>query len=132
MNLYMLDTDIAPYIIRGDHPEIIESFRKNFRNICVSAITTAELQYGAMKKNSQSLIWKVFAFGQLVKSVAWTAKAASAYAVIRSDIEKQGTPIGAMDMLIAASAVAEEAILVTNNTQHFSRVKDLKIENWCQ
>ena len=132
MNLYMLDTDIASYIKKGNHPEVIEAFRKNLRNICVSAITTAELRYGAMKRNSQSLIWKVFAFGQLVKSVAWTTKAASAYAVIRSDIEKQGTPIGAMDLLIAASSIAEGAILVTNNTQHFSRVKELKIENWCQ
>ena len=52
-------------------------------------------------------------------------------AKLRVELETSGTPIGNMDMLIAASALARKAVLVTNNTEHFSRVKDLKLGNWC-
>ena len=131
MSRYMLDTDMASYLIRGDHPAVTEAFKKNFRNVCVSSVTLAELQYGTAKRRSQALTKKVQAFCELVPCVDWGTDAAAAYANLRTDLEAEGTPIGAMDM-IAASALAEGAILVTNNTEHFSRVHGLKLENWCE
>ena len=130
MAFYMLDTDIASYLIRGDRPQVTEAFRAQFGRICISSITAAELLYGAKKRNSQSLTQKVNAFINLVPVIDWTKEAASAYAYLRAELAIAGTPIGSMDMLIAASAIAEKAILVTNNTVHFSRISRLCIENW--
>jgi len=69
-------------------------------------------------------------FCSLVDVREWTPDAAEKYAHLRVNLEKKGEPIGSMDMLIAASAIAEAAILVTNNMDHFSRIPGLKIENW--
>lgn len=74
---------------------------------------------------------KVQALCNLVTIIPWNEEAASAYAKLRVELETAGTPIGSMDMLIAASAIVEEATLVTNNVEHFSKVVSLKIENWC-
>lgn len=130
MSRYMLDTDTASYIIRGDHPEVIQAFKKNFNEVCISSITSAELQYGAMKRNNQQLTKKVMAFCNLVQTIEWNVEAASNYASLRVLLEALDIPIGSMDMLIAASALAEDAVLVTNNTVLFSKIKDLKLANW--
>jgi len=130
MSRYMLDTDIASYLIRGDHPEVTETFARNYRDVCISAITAAELQYGAQKRNNPQLTKKVQAFCSLVQCIDWNAEAATAYAKMRVEQETTGNPIGSMDMLIAASAIAEEVTLVTNNTAHFSKISGLPLENW--
>lgn len=130
MSSYMLDTDIASYLIRGDHPEVTEAFTRNYRDVCISSITAAELQYGAYKRNNALLTKKVMAFCALVQCANWNSEAASAYAKLRVELEQAGTLIGSMDMLIAAAAMAEDVVLVTNNTAHFSRIRGLKLENW--
>ena len=130
MKRYMLDTDISSYLIRGDHPEVTKRFTDSFPHVCISVITAAELQYGALKRNNLALTRKVQAFCNLVQCIDWNTDAAMAYVKLRQELETQGNIIGSMDMLIAASAIAEDAILVTNNTGHFSRISGLKIENW--
>ena len=128
---FMLDTDIASYLIRGDHPGVTEKFTEFYENCVMSSITAAELQYGARKRNNRVLTKKVQALCNLLTIIPWNDEAANAYAKLRVELETAGTPIGNMDMLIAASAIAENAILVTNNVEHFSKVVSLKIENWC-
>ena len=128
---YMLDTDIASYLIRGDHPNATEKFTELYEDCIMSSITAAELQYGAKKRNNRALTQKVQALCNLVTIIPWNEEAAGSYAKLRVELETAGTPIGNMDMLIAASAIAEEATLVTNNVEHFSKVASLKIENWC-
>ena len=128
---YMLDTDIASYLIRGDHPNVTEKFTELYESCVMSSITAAELQYGAKKRNNRMLTQKVQALCNLMPIIPWNEDAASAYAKLRVELETAGIPIGNMDMLIAASAVAEGATLVTNNVEHFSKVASLKIENWC-
>ena len=130
MVLYMLDTDVASYMIKGTSPLLLERLRKHLGQICISAITAAELKYGATKKGSGPLTEKVNGFCSLVDVREWTPEAAEKYVHLRVNLEKKGEPIGSMDMLIAASAIAEEAILVTNNMDYFSRIPGLKIENW--
>lgn len=130
MPRYMLDTDISSYLIRGDHPEVTDAFRQHFPDVCISAITAAELQYGAQKRKSQLLTRNVNAYCNLVPICEWTREAAETYAEMRVELEKHGTPVGSMDMLIAASAIAEGTILVTNNIAHFSKIGKLRIENW--
>jgi len=131
MKLYMLDTDTVSYLIRGDAPPVTELFAKHYLEACISVITYAELQYGVKKRDNSLLTQKVQAFCNLVRCISWNNEAALAYAKMRTELEANGNPIGSMDMLIAASALAEEAVLVTNNTKHFSRIKGLRLENWC-
>ena len=131
MAQYILDTDISSYLIRGDHETVTKKFSELHDSCAISSITAAELQYGARKRNNKQLTQKVKAFCDLVEIIPWDEDAAKAYAKLRVELETSGTPIGNMDMLIAASALARKAVLVTNNTEHFSRVKDLKLGNWC-
>ena len=131
MAQYILDTDISSYLIRGDHETVTKKFSELYDSCAISIITAAELQYGARKRNNKQLTQKVKAFCDLVEIIPWDEDAAKAYAKLRVELETSGTPIGNMDMLIAASALARKAVLVTNNTEHFSRVKDLKLGNWC-
>ncbi|WP_217705022.1 type II toxin-antitoxin system VapC family toxin [Victivallis sp. Marseille-Q1083] len=129
--LYMLDTDTCSYIIKGANRALIEQVKAHKNQLCISSITLAELLFGAAKKNSPRLTVAVDLFQQLVDVRPWHSEAAVQYAMIRQQLELSGTPIGNMDMLIAASAMAEKACLVTNNTAHFSRISKLKLENWC-
>lgn len=132
MPLYMLDTDIASYLIRGTSDALNVKFAKEFNSTCISAISAAELHYGGMKKNSKALIQKINVFCELVVIKEWTSETSLKYAAIRAYLEKNGNPLESMDMLIAASAIAEKAILITNNEKHFSRIPGLKIENWLE
>ena len=127
---HMIDTDIASYLIRGDHPKVTAKFSRAYESCVMSSITAAELRYGAKKRNSRVLTQKVQALCDLVPIVPWDDRAAAAYAKLRVELETAGTPIGNMDMLIAAAALAEEAVLVTNNAGHFSKIKSLKIVDW--
>lgn len=131
MAQYILDTDIPSYLIREDHETVTKKFSELYDSCAISSITAAELQYGARKRNNKQLTQKVKAFCNLVEIIPWDEDAAKAYAKLRVELETSGTPIGNIDMLIAASALARKAVLVTNNTEHFSRVKDLKLGNWC-
>lgn len=128
--LYMLDTDMASYVIRGTSDELLERFSAHFKELCISSITVAELKFGAEKENSHPLTEKVNAFCELVAVKAFDFAAAQKYGKLRAVLEKQGTPLASMDLLIAATALAENAVLVTNNTDHFSKVPRLTLANW--
>lgn len=128
--LYMLDTDMASYVIRGTSVELLERFSVHLKQLCISSITAAELQFGMEKKKSPLLTEKVNAFCELVPTRPFGFAAARQYGKLRAILEKQGTPLAGMDLLIAASALAENAVLVTNNTAHFCKVPHLPLENW--
>ena len=127
---HMLDTDTASFLIRGDQPKVTAKFARAYEGCVMSSITAAELRYGARKRNSRALTQKVQALCDLVPIAPWDEQAASAYAKLRVELEAAGTPIGNMDMLIAAAAIAEEAVLVTHNVGHFSKIKSLKLIDW--
>ena len=127
---YMLDTDMFSYIVNNRHPCLRSRFTSVVERVCISAITYAEARYGARKKASSRLDSLIGMFSEIIEIVPWTDADAEAYAYIRCELEKKGTPIGANDTLIAAAARTRNAILVTNNTAHFSRVPGLAVENW--
>ena len=66
----------------------------------------------------------------MIQCIAWNTSAAKVYAQLRNELETEGNIIGSMDMMIAASAIAEDAVLITNNMVHFSRIHNLKLANW--
>jgi tRNA(fMet)-specific endonuclease VapC len=87
--------------------------------------------YGIKKKNSPAMEKKVHTFLDQMRKIDFDLDAAESYAGIRTALERTGTPLGNMDLLIAASAMAAGAILVTHNIKHFSRIKGLMVEDWC-
>ena len=129
---YMFDTNICIYIIKQKPVSVIQRLLEHEPDeICISAITHAELQYGVEKsKLPEKNMAALTLFLSSVNVLDFETKAAIEYGRIRAELEKKGTPIGGMDMLIAAHARAESTILVTNNTREFCRVTDLQIENW--
>ena len=96
----------------------------------MSAISVAELRFGARKNGSARITDAVEFFLELVDVVPWDEEAAGRYAEIRAVLESVGTPIGNMDTLIAASALADGCVIVTHNTDHFGRVPGLSIQDW--
>ena len=127
---YMLDTDMCSYIIRGPSDAMRERIRAHADNLVVSAITEAELRYGARKRGSSRISMAIDFFLELVEVIPWRGSAARRFAEIRCALEAAGIPIGNMDMLIGASALAENCRVVTHNTAHFSRIPGLEIEDW--
>jgi len=129
--IYLLDTDICSYVMKERPFEVLQKFDSiGADQLCTSAITKAELLYGSEKLQSKRLAQLVNRFLLRVRVMPWPEEAALIYARKRSEVEKAGTPIGNMDLLIAAHAIAINATVVTNNTRHFSKVSGLSFENW--
>lgn len=131
---YMLDTNICIYIIKHKSEAVIQKFVSHDPDeICISAITYAELIYGVEK--SQAVDKNRLALSLFLSPITvleFDSHASEKYGIIRAELEKKGTPIGHMDMLIAGHAKAEKLILVTNNMREFIRVEGLETEDWTQ
>jgi tRNA(fMet)-specific endonuclease VapC len=131
--LYMLDTDTASYAIRGRSTAIearLTSLQPS--QICVSVMTRAELLYGLKSLPAEHrLHLAVQQILRIVRALSWNETAADYYADIRYQLVTSGQPIGEMDMMIAAHALASGAVLVTNNTRDYQRIQaPLMLENW--
>jgi tRNA(fMet)-specific endonuclease VapC len=131
MPLRMLDTNIASVAIRG-HRAVDEQLRALPAGAwCISAVTRAELRFGvARRPHAGELAQLVNAFLLVAPSVAWDSGAADAHGRLRAQLEASGKRIGDFDEMIAAHALALGAVLVTDNTRHFRRVRGLELENW--
>lgn len=132
--MYMLDTNICIYAIKNKPEQVLRRIKSNMRNgLCVSVVTLAELEHGVQKslypeKNTMALIQ----FLAILEVLPFDDLAAVEYGKLCAYLQKQGTPIGTMDMLIAAHAKVENVVLVTNNVREFKRVPGLTIENWAE
>lgn len=129
---YMLDTNICIYAIKNKPIVVIRKLLSHKpEDLCISSITYAELMHGVEK--SQSVEKNRIAlslFLSPIQILGFGSKAAEEYGWIRADLEKKGTPIGPMDLLISGHAKSENLILVTNNTREFCRVEGLELEDW--
>ena len=130
--LYMLDTDTCAFVLRRTSDTLLERIQAvPVVQQVMSVVTYAELLYGVQvssKKKANQAAVEALALHLAV--LEWTRDAARHYAEIRADLKKKGSMIGANDLMIAAHARSLGAIVVTNNTNDFARVKGLKIENW--
>jgi len=128
---YLLDTNIAIYVIKRRPVEVMGVFNQNAGRMALSAITLSELYHGAEKsaRVAQNLA-AVEEFASLLQVLPYTAKASLHYGAIRTALEKTGRPIGVNDLHIAAHARSEGLTLVTNNVGEFERVPGLLLENW--
>lgn len=131
---YMLDTNICIYVIKHKPESVFRKLKKiKPEDVCISSITYAELAYGVEKsaqpeRNRLALSMMLSS----IEIVAFDDAAAADYGEIRASLEKGGTPIGSLDMLIAAHARSAGCTLVTNNTKEFCRVEGLKLANWVE
>jgi tRNA(fMet)-specific endonuclease VapC len=130
--MYMLDTDICIYIIKKRPANLLEKFNAIPPNdLCISTITYAEMQYGVERSSAKKMNQRILVdFVAHLDVQPWNVEAARQYGKIRTSLEKKGQPIGNMDLLIAAHALSQQCILVSNNLREFSRIRGLQCENW--
>ena len=129
--IFMLDTDTVSHMVRNHSPVIRNLIKHEDDEICISAITYAEISYGLEKKGSDRLFNEVRSIMEKMSIIDFDESQSELYGKIRLELEKSGTPLGDMDMLIAAAALSAGAILVTHNTKHFSKIKSIRVEDWC-
>lgn len=131
---YLLDTNTCIFIINFRPAAVRRKLEAQaVGNVAISTVTVSELEYGAAKsqhreKNRATLEKFLLPLEVLV----YDAAAARGYGEIRAHLEKDGTPIGPMDLMIAAHALATGLTVVTNNTREFRRVPSLQVEDWTE
>ena len=130
--MYLLDTNICIYIIKKKPVDVLRTLKtKSRKDIYISSITIAELEYGVAKsrfpeRNKIALI----EFLSIFNILPFDDTDAVNFGITKTNLEKGGKTVGSMDLLIAAQAITKRLILVTNNTKEFERVEGLKMENW--
>jgi tRNA(fMet)-specific endonuclease VapC len=130
MSRYLLDADTVSYALRGEGRVGSRILEHAPSDLCISAITLAELRFGPEAKKSLRLRRAIRGFVKDVAVLAFDEVAAERFAEVAADLAGTGTPIGVFDTLVAAQALSLGLTVVTNNTRHFSRVAGLKVENW--
>lgn len=129
---YLLDTNICIYLIKKKDKKLLNKFMRHSPiDFAISSVTVSELWYGVHKsakqnENKEALLQ----FLQPFEIIDFNEEAAKSYGLIRAALENNGKIIGSMDLLIAAVALANNLVLLTNNEKEFQRVPKLKIENW--
>jgi len=129
---YMLDTNICIFLIKKKEQSVLSAFDlKKAEGIAISTIVLAELEYGVCHSDAYSKnMLNLLSFLTTVEILDFDSLAAVVYGQIRERLYEKGTPIGNMDMLIAAHAQSLGLTLVTNNTREYERVENLTIEDW--
>jgi tRNA(fMet)-specific endonuclease VapC len=131
MPLYMLDTNICIYVIKDYPAGLRDRFNQLADELCISAITLGELQYGAENSSRRAYNLEGIArFLARLDVLPFSAAAAVHYGQLRAELQRAGRPAGSLDMLIGAHARSEGLTVVTNNLREFERMPGLRVENW--
>jgi tRNA(fMet)-specific endonuclease VapC len=133
-NRWMLDTNIISHAIRNPHGSLALRLQRmdlaDPQSLCTSLVVQCELIFGATKAGAEQLARKIATMLKFIRPMPMDASLIAHYATIRTHLERQGTPIGPNDTLIAAHALALDCTLVTDNDTEFNRVPGLRVENW--
>lgn len=131
--MILLDTNICIHVINARPPEVLKRFRQyRMGEIGVCSVVAAELAYGVAKSGSARNRQALELFLAPLEILPFDEPALWAYGDLRAELERMGTPIGALDTMIAAHALSVNNTLVTNNTGEFARVPGLRVENWVE
>jgi len=128
----LLDTDVLSEFLRGN-PNVVSKVAEHVREygyISLSVITYFEITNGLLYKDAKKQMAKFDLFVELNRVIPLTMRMAKTAAGIQADLRKRGLEIGHTDTLIAGTAMTSEMQLITNNTDHFKRIKKLEIANW--
>ena len=130
--MFLLDTNICIFAIKRKSTNLLQKIYGNLETgILISSLTVAELEFGV--SNSQNLEKNRMAlleFLSIFRILDFKETDAIPYGIIKTDLRRKGTTIGPIDILLSAQAVSNDLIFVTNNTKEFSRIENLKIEDW--
>ena len=128
----MLDTDILSEFLRGNRKVVgkVDEYLHEYSFINLSIITYYEILNGLLYKDAKKQLSKFEEFIELNKVIPLTLRTVKIAATIQADLRKKGTEIGHTDTLIAGIAISNDFQLITNNTEHFKRIKNLEIANW--
>jgi len=127
----MLDTNICIYVINARPQKVLERFKQErMGSIGISSVTAAELALGVAQSGSARNREALEMFLAPLEILPFDASGIWHYGDLRAGLERRGQPIGALDTMIAAHALASNTILVTNNTREFARVPELRLQNW--
>ena len=128
---FLLDTNILSDLVRHPRGRIADRIKRvGERQVCTSIVVAAELRCGAAKKGSLRLTSQLEAVLRALEVLSLESPTDAVYGKLRARLERAGQLIGGNDLLIAAHALAMDHTIVTDNEGEFSRVKDLRIENW--
>ena len=128
---FLLDTDTCIYALKRNADVLKRLLAQSREDVAVSVITEGELRTGAAKSASpRKTLGLVENFLRPLNILEFTSDDAAAYAEVRAKLERAGTPIGPLDTLIAAQAMARNLVLVSNNPREFGRVAGLRLQNW--
>ena len=129
---YLLDTNVCIQFITGRSVSLKEKIQRlDLSSLFICSIVRGELEYGARKSNNpEKSISVLRSFISSFQEIGYDSEAAEKYGIIRTNLEKKGTPIGPYDMQIAAIALANSFTLETHNTKEFNRINDLLLEDW--
>jgi len=128
---FLLDTNICIYALKQNQVVLARLLAERPIDVGLSVITEAELRTGAAKSAASAKTTRLLEhFLRPLAVLEFTSDDALAYAVVRARLEHAGTPIGPLDTLIAAQAVARKLTLVSNNEREFKRIAGLRLENW--
>ena len=129
--MILLDTNICIYIINAKPPAVLARFRQyRMGDIGLCSVVAAELAFGVAQSESTRNRQALQMFLAPLTIMPFDAAAVWIYGDLRADLERRGTPIGSFDTLIAAHALSQQALLVTNNTREFAKVPGLQLDNW--
>lgn len=129
--MFLLDTNVLSALAREPQGAVATRIAQvGESNICTSIIVAAELRYGAAKRGSERLTRQLDLILGAMDIVPFESPMDRVYADLRNALENRGRPIGGNDLIIAAQALALEAVLVTDNMKEFEQVPGLKVENW--
>lgn len=127
----MLDTNIVIYVLKRRPIQVLDIFNQNTNRMAISSITLSELIYGAEKsRNISKNLEAIEDFISHIEVLSYDQKTSQTYGQIKAKLEKNGEIIGENDIHIAAHAISQGLILVTNNLNEFRRVPNLSLENW--
>lgn len=129
---YLLDTNACVHILNGTSPGVVTRFSSaSPRTIGLCSVVKAELLYGARKsRRAAATLVSLERFFSPLTSLAFDDACAHQYGLVRADLERAGTPIGANDLMIAAIARHHDLTVVTHNVDEFIRVVGLRVEDW--
>ncbi len=133
MRRYLLDTNIVSYFIRGQHPALMKRMQLELdeQSCVISSVVRAEVRYGqALMAANDKRRQPINLLLNDLPTLSWDSGAADQYGLLMAELKRLGKPIGHMDTMIAAHALATGLIIVTNNLKDFERVPKLKLEDW--
>lgn len=128
--MWHLDTNIVIALLNGSE-SVARDIAERLPDVAMSSLVLGELLYGARASaRADENLERIGQLLQLLAVVDFDRSAADVYSCVRLSLRRKGRPIGEMDTLLAATALAQDAVFVTHNTKHFAQVEELKLEDW--